>query len=101
MAAELQDDNSEVALTVRVPRATLQRIDSLVGARPTKIPRHSWLLEAIHEKLDKEDRVEGVLDIFWENSRESNVAPTYRLRFLTPDRQPGRPVVPLAVIGDD
>ena len=46
----------EVVLTVRVPPATLKRIDSLVKARRSKIPRHSWLLEAIYEKLDREDQ---------------------------------------------
>jgi hypothetical protein len=91
----------EAAVTVRLPSELLERIDRLVRARPTKIPRHSWLLEAIHEKLGKEDRVEGVLDIFWENNSESNVAATYRLRFLTLARRPGGPVAPLTVVGDD
>ena len=29
----------------------LKAIDNAVKARPYKIPRHSWLLEAVHEKL--------------------------------------------------
>lgn len=48
-------NKTEAVLTVRVPPETLHRIDALVKARRNKIPRHSWLLEAIYEKLDRED----------------------------------------------
>jgi predicted transcriptional regulator len=92
---------SEIALTVRVPSETADRIDRLVRARPTKIPRHSWLLEAVYEKLKKEERVEGVLDIFWENNAEPEVVAVYRLRFLSFVRERGGPVAPMTVIGDD
>ncbi len=94
-------ESSEVALTVRVPRTTLERIDSLVRARPNKIPRHSWLLEAIYEKLYKEERVEGVLDILWENSGETGAAARYCLLFFPLTRRKGGPVAPMSVVGDD
>jgi hypothetical protein len=93
-------NTSEVALTVRVPKRALDRIDALVEARPTRIPRHSWLLEAIYEKLYKEDHVEGVLDVFWENAEETR-APSYRMHFLRLDRRTGGPVAPMTVVGDD
>lgn len=54
-SGDVAERPEEVALTVRVPPATLKRIDVLVKARRNKIPRHSWLLEAIYEKLDRED----------------------------------------------
>ena len=99
--SDLEAKAAEVALTVRLPSATLDRIDALVKARPTRIPRHSWLLEAIHEKLYKEERVEGDLDVRWENSRDIGETARYRLRFLRHDREKRRPVVPMTVVGDD
>jgi hypothetical protein len=90
----------EVALTVRVPQETLDRIDSLVGSRLTGIPRHSWLLEAIYEKLYKEERVEGVLDIFWENNADSAATKRYCLHFIRLDHDHG-PVAPMTIVGDD
>lgn len=98
---DLRDEGPEVALTVRVPEGTLDRIDALVKNRPTRIPRHSWLLEAIHEKLHKEERVEGDLDVRWENSRNVGETARHRLRFLRRDRERGGPVVPMTVVGDD
>jgi predicted transcriptional regulator len=90
----------EVALTVRVPKSTLNRIDELVQARNTKIPRHSWLLEAIYEKIQREDKVEGVLDIFWENSQEAGT-PRYRMCFLNIRREAGGALAPITAVGDD
>jgi hypothetical protein len=98
---ELEGEASEVALTVRVPKGTLERIDALVRVRQNKIPRHSWLLEAIYEKLYREERVEGVLDIFWENSGEIGTAARYCLHFLPLSRRKGGPVAPMSVVGDD
>jgi hypothetical protein len=40
-----------VTVSLRVPIPMLNEIDSAVRSRPYKIPRHMWLLEAIHEKL--------------------------------------------------
>lgn len=97
----LKHESNEVALTVRMPSGTVDRIDRLVKARLTKIPRHSWLLEAIYEKLNKEERVEGVLDIFWENNAEPRAAAMYRLRFLSFLRKRGGPIAPMTVVGDN
>jgi hypothetical protein len=95
----MSEETSEVALTVRVPKETLDRMDMLVKARPTKIPRHSWLLEAIYEKLFKEDHVEGVLDILCENLPQVGAA-SYRLLFLKLQGT-GGPLAPMTVVGDD
>jgi hypothetical protein len=40
-----------VTVSLRIPASMLKEIDRAVKARPYKIPRHSWLLEAVHEKL--------------------------------------------------
>src|SRR5579864_5036339 len=91
---------TEAALTLRVPVDTLNRIDVLVGSRPSKIPRHSWLLEAIYEKLQKEERVCGSLEIRrWKDG--NSPALLYRLRFLRDDLPKRRPVVPRFVVGLD
>lgn len=97
----MDSKDSEVALTVRLPKETLDRIDTLVKARANKIPRHSWLLEAIYEKLYKEDRVEGVLDIFWENSGEPSTTARYVMHFLNLHRRRGGPVAPRTMVGED
>jgi hypothetical protein len=38
---------------LRVPNETLAAIDADVTARRVKTPRHTWLLEAIAEKLER------------------------------------------------
>ena len=39
---------------LRVPNNLLEQIDRVLEARPIKTPRHTWLLEAILEKLEKD-----------------------------------------------
>jgi hypothetical protein len=43
--------NGTVTVSLRVPAGMLQEIDDALKHRPYKMPRHMWLLEAIHEKL--------------------------------------------------
>lgn len=43
-----------VPVILRLPGAMLRSIDQAVKSRPVRIPRHTWLLEAIHEKLSRE-----------------------------------------------
>ena len=40
-----------VPVILRLPSGILGRIDDAVKARPVKMPRHTWILEAIVEKL--------------------------------------------------
>jgi hypothetical protein len=42
------------SVIVRVPADVMERIDQAVQARRIKTPRHTWLMEAIVEKLDRE-----------------------------------------------
>ena len=43
-----------VPIQLRLPADMLNQIDSAVKARPVRLPRHTWILEAIHEKLSRE-----------------------------------------------
>lgn len=50
-------DREKVAtVNLRVSSETLKRVDQAVQARPFKIPRHTWLMEAIVEKLRREGK---------------------------------------------
>ncbi len=49
-----QSARGEQAVIVRVPAEMLSIIDERVGKRRIKTSRHTWLLEAILEKLDNE-----------------------------------------------
>lgn len=55
MAKGLKETDEEVAaLTVRVPRALVSDIDHERKARAVRVPRNTWILEAVVEKLDRE-----------------------------------------------
>jgi len=42
------------ALTVRVPRELVIDIVRERNGRPVRVPRNTWILEAVVEKLDRE-----------------------------------------------
>jgi hypothetical protein len=48
---KLEDDVA--ALTIRVPRAIVNDIDTERVARSVKVPRNTWILEALVEKLQR------------------------------------------------
>ncbi len=41
-------------VALRIPTDILERLDYGLESRPVKLPRHTWILEAIVEKLDRE-----------------------------------------------
>ncbi|HLH38389.1 MAG TPA: hypothetical protein VKX39_04515 [Bryobacteraceae bacterium] len=43
--------NGTATVSLRIPIGMLKEIDDALQKRPYRIPRHLWLLEAIHEKL--------------------------------------------------
>lgn len=47
-------DKQEIRVNLRMPADMLEQVDKAVKARPLKIPRHTWLLEAVMEKLVRE-----------------------------------------------
>jgi hypothetical protein len=48
--------NKVSPVILRIPSDLLGKIEEVRGTRPVKIPRHTWLLEAIVEKLQREAR---------------------------------------------
>lgn len=49
-----ESEQRQAYVQLRLSRDVLGQIDSCVKTRPVKTPRHTWLLEAIHEKLKRE-----------------------------------------------
>jgi hypothetical protein len=49
-----KEAKDEMPVTLRLPPNVLREIDQAVAARKIKIPRHTWLLEAVAEKLDRQ-----------------------------------------------
>ena len=47
------DENATSPVVLRVPNRLLKRIDQALLSRPLKTPRHTWLLEAVLEKLER------------------------------------------------
>ncbi len=41
-------------VSLRIPADILERVDAAVQNRRIRIPRHTWLLEALVEKLERE-----------------------------------------------
>ena len=41
-------------ILLRVPAEMLEQLDAALKARPVRLPRHTWILEAIHEKLSRD-----------------------------------------------
>ncbi len=41
-------------VSLRIPAEILERVDAAVQNRRVRIPRHTWLLEALVEKLERE-----------------------------------------------
>jgi len=44
----------DVRFTLHIPGALCQELDQIRDARPLKISRHQWVLEAILEKIQRE-----------------------------------------------
>lgn len=60
MAKGMKQDGEDVtALTVRVPRDIVSDIDHERKARAVRVPRNTWILEAMIEKLDRERQAEA------------------------------------------
>jgi hypothetical protein len=47
-------ERGTVPVILRMPEDILEKVDTSVQARRIKTPRHTWLLEAILEKLERE-----------------------------------------------
>lgn len=51
--AKQQPDGATTPVIIRVPAELLTQVDAAVAARPIRTPRHTWILEAILEKLQR------------------------------------------------
>ena len=49
------DDNKPQLVQLRLDHHLVDRIDAVLETRLVKTPRHTWLLEAVHEKLAREE----------------------------------------------
>ncbi len=45
-----------IPVTLRLPSEFESRIETVLQNRTLKIPRHTWLLEAVIEKLEREEK---------------------------------------------
>lgn len=52
---EADASGKTTSVILRIPGDVMIRIDEAVRARRIKTPRHTWLMEAIIEKLDREE----------------------------------------------
>lgn len=55
--SEILKEEPEVKrVQLRVPDTKLEEIDKLVAERPGNLARHTWIMEAIEEKLKKDSK---------------------------------------------
>lgn len=47
-------DSPPMAVSLRIPAPLAARLDTFLGDRLIRVPRHVWILQAILEKLDRE-----------------------------------------------
>jgi len=53
-AREEETARTTTPIVLRLPAGLLQQVDTLLKARPVRIPRHTWLVEAVYEKIQRE-----------------------------------------------
>lgn len=51
------EKDGTIAVVLRFQADLLARVDAAVKARPIRTPRHTWLLEAVYEKLQRENPI--------------------------------------------
>ena len=49
-----EEKKATTPVLIRVPTHLLERVDQALSARSVKVPRHTWILEAVVEKLDRD-----------------------------------------------
>lgn len=50
-----EEEVKPVPVVLRVPADVLAKVDQVIKERRVRIPRHTWLLEAVVEKLEREE----------------------------------------------
>lgn len=51
-----KDEKLVAPILLRLPPDDVTEIDSLISKRRIKIPRHTWLLEAVYEKMERDGK---------------------------------------------
>jgi hypothetical protein len=49
-------ETETAAVVLRLPKRILKQVDALIKARNVRIPRHLWLVEAVAEKIAREQK---------------------------------------------
>lgn len=57
-AADSAEIEREAVINIRLPVSVVEKVDRIVRRRRVRIPRHSWLLEAVYAHLDEEEQAE-------------------------------------------
>jgi hypothetical protein len=57
--APAEDHAKAAPILLRIPAGMMKRLDAALKGRPVRLPRHTWILEAIHEKLTRESPTGG------------------------------------------
>lgn len=55
-AAPVPAADKPAPVVLRIPADVLERVDRQVEARAVKMPRHTWLMEAVIEKLARDEK---------------------------------------------
>ena len=53
-ASASKKNSEDKPILIRIPSGALEKIDEIVGSKQIRTPRHTWLLEAVFEKLERE-----------------------------------------------
>ena len=54
-ASKSKGKRNIIPVTLRLPSELSNRIEAVLQKRAFKLPRHTWLLEAVIEKLEREE----------------------------------------------
>lgn len=50
-----EDEDKIVAVLVRIPKSVLDTVDAQRKAKKVRVPRNTWILEAIVERTEREE----------------------------------------------
>ena len=56
LPTDTREKKAEKQMSLRVPGTMLEKIDRLLDQKVIRMPRHTWVLEAIEEKLAREEK---------------------------------------------
>jgi hypothetical protein len=54
---QIPDRDATVTVMLRLPAPLAEQIDAFLKAKPIRIPRHTWILQTLHDKLAEETKI--------------------------------------------